>query len=90
MAYINADIPAEEQVPIQFEKALRRYDENGNELFRILRKCLYGSPTATRRFTQMRDAWMLKHFNTNGWSCKQTMNDKSLFNLGICAHLTGN
>ena len=52
MAYINADIPIEEQVPIQFEKALRKYDENGNELFRLLEKCLYGSPTATRRFTQ--------------------------------------
>lgn len=28
MAYINSEIPLEEQVPIQFEKALRRYDEH--------------------------------------------------------------
>ena len=79
MAYINSDIPDEEQVPVQFEKALRQYDEKGNELFRILRKCLYGSPTASRRFTQMRDAWMLEHFNTNGWSCTQMQCDRSLF-----------
>ena len=79
MAYINADIPPEEQVPIQFEKSLREYDKNGNELFRIQQKCLYGAPTATRRFTQMRDAWMLEFFNTNGWTCKQTTNDKSMF-----------
>ena len=52
MAYINADIPEDEQVPIQFEKSLRRCDKNGNELFKLLRKCLYGSPTATRRYTQ--------------------------------------
>ena len=39
MAYINADIPQDEQVPVQFEKALRKYDENGNELFRILTIC---------------------------------------------------
>jgi hypothetical protein len=79
MAYINADIPQDEQVPVQFEKALRKYDENGNELFRILRKCLYGSPTATRRFTQMRDAWMLEFFNDNDWTCKQITCDRSLF-----------
>ena len=64
MAYINADIPEDEQVPIQFEKSLRRYDKNGNELFTLLQKCLYGSPTATRRYTQMRDEWMLQHFNS--------------------------
>jgi hypothetical protein len=79
MAYINADIPLEEQVPVQFEKSMRKYDKNGNELFRILRKCLYGSPTATRRFTQMRDAWMLEYFNKDGWSCKQIRCDRSLF-----------
>ena len=79
MAYINADIPEDEQVPIQFEKSLRRYDKNGNELYKLLQKCLYGSPTATRRYTQMRDEWMLQHFNSNGWSCKQMTNDKSMF-----------
>jgi hypothetical protein len=79
MAYINADIPDDEQVPVQFEKALRRYNENGDELFKILRKCLYGSPTASRRFTQMRDSWMKEHFNTAGWTCKQITNDKSMF-----------
>ena len=40
MAYINADIPEDEQVPIQFEKSLRHYDKNGNELFKLLQKCL--------------------------------------------------
>jgi hypothetical protein len=89
MAYINSDIPDKEQIPVQFEQALRQYDENGNELFKILRKCLYGSPTASRRFTQMRDQWMIKHFNQGGWSCTQMQNDKSLFRFtspdgGIC------
>ena len=79
MAYINADVPPEGQVPVQFEKALRQYDDEGNELFKILRKCLYGSPTATRRFTMMRDSWMLQHFNTKGWKCKQMVNDRSMF-----------
>ena len=40
MAYINADITDEERVPIQFEKALRKYDKDGNELFKIQQKCL--------------------------------------------------
>lgn len=79
MAYINADITDEERVPIQFEKALRKYDKNGNELFKIQQKCLYGSPTATRRYTQMRDEWMIEHFNADGWTCKQITCDKSMF-----------
>ena len=29
--------------------------------------------------TQMRDSWMLEHFNTNGWKCKQLVNDRSMF-----------
>ena len=28
----------------------------------------YGVPLSTRRFTQMRDAWVLEFFNTNGWT----------------------
>ena len=79
-AYIKTDVPADEQLPVQFEKKLREYDPvTGEELFRVLRKNLYGSPLASRRYQQARDEWILEKFNTDGWSCKQMINEKSMF-----------
>ena len=44
-----------------------------------MRKNLYGHPAAARAWTAERDDKMLSHFNTNGWTCKQTTMDPCLF-----------
>ena len=79
-AYLAADLPDEERVPIQMQKGMREYNEKGEELFPVLESNLYGSPTACRRFVQMRDEWMIEHFNNKkGWQCVQMVNEKSMF-----------
>ena len=80
-AYLAADIPDDEQVPLQLQKALREYYEQGEELFRVLTGNMYGSPRACRRFVQMRDEWMIQHFNStlDGWTCKPMVTEPSMF-----------
>ena len=60
---------------------MREYDEHGNELYGVLEKNLYGSPVASRRFSQMRDEWIIDTFNKNGWSAKQMDADPCMFKL---------
>ena len=78
-AYLAADLPAEEQVPVQMQKGMREYNDKGEEVFSVLEMNLYGSPSACRRFVQMRDEWMIEHFNKNDWQCVQMVNEKSMF-----------
>ena len=81
-AYLHADTRPEEQYPIRYPEGLRQYDpETGEELYGLLEKNLYGSPVASRRFSQMRDEWILKTFNQNGWTAKQMGADPCLFKL---------
>ena len=47
----------------------------------MLEKNLYGSPVASRRFSQMRDEWIIDTFNKNGWSAKQMDADPCMFKL---------
>jgi hypothetical protein len=78
-AYLAADIPDDERVPIRLQKGLQTYNEQGEEKFHLLEGNLYGSPTACRRFVQMRDAWMLERFNIDGWECKPMVAEQSMF-----------
>ena len=54
-------------------------NEHGEELFMIMRKNLYGHPGAARAWTRERDQQLLKHFNTDGWTCTQSTMDPCLF-----------
>jgi hypothetical protein len=79
-AYTNADILDHERVPVVFESGMREYDpDTGEQMFKLLEKNLYGAPQASRRFQEMRDEWMLEHFNKDGWTCKQMTAEKSMF-----------
>eukprot|EP01050_Picozoa_sp_SAG11_P006727 SAG11_NODE_534_length_8654_cov_11.580919_1_plen_1130_part_10 len=58
-------------------------------LMLFLVRVLYGSPAAPRRFAKARDAWVLEHFNSNGWKCVQCRSDPCLMRMtspagGIC------
>lgn len=78
-AYCNADVAPGEAIPIQFEPELQTYNAQGEPTYRILQKALYGMNTSCRRYTEMRNAWMLEHFNSNEWQCKQMECDPSVF-----------
>ena len=47
----------------------------------VCRRNLYGAPPAGRNFMKTRDAFLLNTFNKNGWSCKKSIRDPSLFML---------
>ena len=80
LAYLAAEIPDDERVPVQLDKGLQEYDpETGEMLYPILCGNLYGSPLASRRFVQCRDEFMLSRFNEDDWTCKRMMSDKSMF-----------
>ena len=78
-AYCNADVAAGEVIPIQFEPELQTFNDKGEPTYRVLRKALYGMNTSCRRYTEMRNQWMLEHFNSNGWKCEQMKSDPSVF-----------
>eukprot|EP01045_Picozoa_sp_COSAG04_P016545 COSAG04_NODE_1388_length_6961_cov_6.032498_11_plen_390_part_01 len=43
-AYLHAETREDEKYPIRMPEGLREYDENGDELYGVLEKNLYGSP----------------------------------------------
>ena len=78
-AYCWADVPPGELIALSYPEGYKRVDEYGNELFMVMRKNLYGHPAAARAWTKERDSQLLKHFNKNGWTCKQAIMDPCLF-----------
>ena len=78
-AYCWADVPAGELIALSYPEGYKRVNGQGSETFMIMRKNLYGHPAAARAWTAERDDKMLSHFNTNGWTCKQTTMDPCLF-----------
>jgi len=79
-AYLWADVRKEERMPVRYPKDLRRLDpETGEELYAILLKNCYGMPQADRRYTQLRNKFILAEFNGGGWSCTKSRQDPCLF-----------
>jgi len=78
-AYLWAEVRKDEQIAIRYPKELRRYDESGEELYALLLKNCYGMPQADRRYTQLRNKFILTKFNEGGWSCKKSRQDPCLF-----------
>ena len=59
---------------------MREFDsDTGEELFGLLQRPIYGLPVASRRWNATRDAWLMKEFNSKGWTCTQSREDPSLF-----------
>ena len=82
LAYLAAEIPDDERVPVEMDKGLREFDPvTGESLYPLLKGNLYGSPLASRRFVQCRDEFLLSRFNEDdgGWSCRRMIADKSMF-----------
>ena len=81
-AYIQADCPKEEQIPVRYPVGMRRYDsETGEELYGKLIKSLYGSPPAGRNWSKLRTTWTLETFNDHEWTVKKLRADPCLFDF---------
>ena len=79
-AYLWAPCRENERIPIRYPVGLRRYDKKtGEELYAILKKNCYGMPQADRRYSQLRDSFILERFNKDGWSVKKARMDPCLF-----------
>ena len=82
-AYCWAKLPDDKLIALKYPKGFERYDEKGNELYIVLRKNLYGVPSAARAWSQERDRFLDKYFNQDHgkgeWSCHKCTMDPSMF-----------
>jgi site-specific DNA-cytosine methylase len=78
-AYCWAKVPPGQLIALSYPEGYRRVNEAGEDLYMVMRKNLYGHPGAARAWTSERDEQLLKHFNEDGWTCKQAKMDPCLF-----------
>ena len=84
-AYLWGRMKPDEIMPIRMPEHQRKYDkETGEELYRLLLGSCYGCPQSSKVWSELRDTWLVKTFNGNGWTCTRTRRDPCLF---IFTHL---
>ena len=62
-----------------YPDGFKRTNAQGEELYLVLERNLYGMPSASRGWGQHRDKFILRYFNLKGWSCSQSVHDPCLF-----------
>jgi hypothetical protein len=81
-AYLWAKTRPEERLPILMPPGMVRVDpKTGKPMVRMLEKTCYGAPFSDRRYCQLRDDFIAKHFGGNGWEVVQSNYDPCLFTL---------
>jgi hypothetical protein len=78
-AYTWAPLPEGERIAVVYPEGFKRTNEDGEELYCVLEKNLYGMPNAARGWGQHRDEFIIKRFNEEGWRCSRTLMDPCLF-----------
>jgi len=83
-AYLHAELPPGKLIAVKYPDGFKRYNEDGEELFMLLKKNIYGHPAASRAWSKTRDAYLMKRFNSKDkdgtvWTCKRTRMDPCLF-----------
>ena len=79
-AYYWADLPEGELIALKYPPGFKKvHPDTGEELFIVLRKNLYGHPSAGRTFSKARNKVVMQKFNQDGWTCKRTRSDPCLF-----------
>lgn len=86
MAYCWAELEDGDRICVKYPKGFERYAANGDELFMILEKNLYGAPNAARNWGICRDTFIQEHFNKNGWTCVKSKEDPCLFYITRQSH----
>jgi hypothetical protein len=70
------------KLAIKYPKGFERYhDVTGEEMYAVLKTNLNGKADAGRQFGKFRDAWILETFNSNGYTCIQSVRDPCLFTI---------
>ena len=64
---------------VRYPDGFEQQDDECNELFMILEKCLYGMPSAAREWSMCRDSFIMRKFFSDGWSVKKSRQDPCLF-----------
>jgi len=80
-AYLWADCLPEERIIIDLPPGMDKLDKDGNKLFKILMKTCYGCPFSDRRYCILRNDFIMKEFNKDGWCAYQSSFDACLFTL---------
>ena len=79
-AYCWADLPPGELIALKYPSAFQEYDPITKEpLFIVMRKNLYGHPSAGRTFGKARDAAIMKKFNEGEFLCERCRMDPCMF-----------
>jgi len=72
-------VPDNELFALKYPKGFERFDKDGKPLYIVVRKNLYGAPSASRAWSKTRDDFILKHFNLNGWWCVRCLQESAVF-----------
>ena len=56
---MKADCREYEKIPLRYPPGMERRNQNGETLYALLQRNLYGSPAAPRRWCETRNTWML-------------------------------
>lgn len=82
LAYCWAELPQDEVIALRYPKGCERYHPvTGEELFVVQRKNLYGAPSGMFHWGNTRDAFFLKKFNEDSWTCNRCKLDPCLFTI---------
>ena len=90
-AYCWADLPPGELIALKYPSAFAEFcPHTGEELFIVMRKNLYGHPSAGRTFGKARDKVILQKFNCDGWTCTRCRMDPCMFYITRSNPKSGN
>jgi len=79
-AFLYADIPDSERIPLEYPKEYQQYDAKmGEKLYMIQERNCYGTPSAGRRWGKHRDSVMMDEFNKADWLCTRSDEDPCLY-----------
>ena len=79
-AHCWADLTPGELIALKYPSAFQEYHpDTGELLYIVMRKNLYGHPSAGRTFGKARDAALLKKVNEGHWSCERCLMDPCMF-----------
>jgi hypothetical protein len=81
VAYLHSDADRCQQIPLIYPPGYEMTGADGQPLFGILLKSVYGHPAASKNWSDTRDAWIKRHFNANGWSAVRSQVDLALWIL---------
>lgn len=78
-AYCQASMPENEQVAVRYPQGFTRRNSEGEELFMLLVRNLYGHPSGGRHWEKERNAVLMKEFSTNGYHIKKCVKEPCMF-----------